>query len=115
MTRTFTKHQWHGALGASAYKPRPVTLAKISFDPEERAMAKKKARKQAKRRTTSKRKPEMAVATVALADLERRVAGLERRVTKIEGFLGDDLSRVTNGSKPTAAELPTVGPLVDPE
>jgi hypothetical protein len=108
VTRTFTKHQWHGALGASAYKPRPVTLAKISFDPEERAMAKKKARKQAKRRTTSKRKPEMAVATVALADLERRVS-------KIEGFLGDDLSRVTNGSKPTAAELPTVGPLVDPE
>jgi hypothetical protein len=113
--RTFTKHQWHGALGASAYKPRPVTLAKISFDPEERAMAKRKAKKQFLPRRKRKPDNKMAVATVALADLERRVAGLERRVTKIEGFLGDDLSRVTNGSKPTAAELPKVEPLVDPE
>jgi hypothetical protein len=108
---TFTKHQWHGAMGASAFKPRPVTLPTITFGAEEKKMAKKKARMQAKPRKASKRrvdKAATALATVALADLERRVA-------KIEGFLGDDLSRVTNGSKPTATALPTVDPLVKTE
>jgi hypothetical protein len=76
--KRLTRNQLHGLMGgATQTGKRPVTLAKISFDPKERAMAKKKAKQ-------AKRKASKDIYTIRLALLEKSVAALNRRVDKIE-------------------------------
>jgi hypothetical protein len=81
MSKSFTRHQLHGLMGgATQTGTRPVTLSKISFDPKERAMAKRKA----KRAKQAKRKASKDTYTVLIAVLEKSVAALNRRVERIE-------------------------------